>query len=64
MSSQEQSVTTELERTVRNRGDVMDLANDLEVPIHNMWVDVRTQQFDRSEYHPVNIEVTIEVTKE
>lgn len=53
--------TNDWSRRVTTEGGINELVTDLEVGIHNMWVDIRSLN-DFGEYDPVTIEITATVT--
>ena len=46
--------------TVFSQDDIDRLLSELEVGIHNMWVDARTKDFETGDYS--RVDVTVEIT--
>lgn len=57
------SAETNWKRIVRERSDIEELASDIEVGTHNMWVDIRSKDFGTTEYEPVEIDVIVQVSE-
>jgi len=57
-----QSEESEWSRHITTEQGVDDLLTDLDVGLHNMWIDVRERHPDFSGYQSVLVEVTISVT--
>jgi len=58
-----ESAETEWSRRVSSESAIRSLASDLEVGIHNMWVDIRgAKDMQTGEYDLVTVEVTVTVT--
>jgi len=57
------SAETNWNRLVRDRSDIEELANDIEVGTHNMWVDIRSKDFGTGEYDSVEIDVIVRVSE-
>lgn len=50
-------------RLIRNRDEIEELADDIELTTHNMWVDIRDGGPDLGEYDAVRIDVTVTVSE-
>jgi len=55
------STEDEWSRRITSEGGINELVTDLEVGLHNMWVDIRSQN-DVGEFEPVTVDVTVSVT--
>lgn len=50
-------------RDIQDRGGIEELARDIEVTTHNMWVDVRSEDIETGEYDSVQIEAVVRVSE-
>jgi len=57
------SAETNWKRLVRDRSDIEELADDIGIGTHNMWVDIRSKDFGTGEYDPVEIDVIVRVSE-
>jgi hypothetical protein len=59
-----ESAETCWSRLVSSREEIEDLADDIGVGTHNMWVDVRgAKDFATGEYDDVRVDVTVTVSE-
>lgn len=62
-SKENTSAETNWKRLVRDRSDIEELADDIEIGTHNMWVDIRSKDYGTGEYESVEIDVIVRVSE-
>jgi len=57
------SAETVWNRLIKERDEIEQLADDIELTTHNMWVDIRDGGPGLEEYDAVRIDVTVTVSE-